>query len=91
MYSFSNKLFKNIINRNKSRRSTISLRRSTISDIIFNTHKSSSINNYKNKKSYETTTKSTKIYSYNHINKSNPTLYPYVYKNYKTKKILIIL
>ena len=89
MYSFSNKLFKNIINRNKPRKSSISLRRSTISEIIFNTHKSSSINNYKNKASYENTTKPTKIYSYNYNNKSNPTLYPYVYKNYKTKKILI--
>ena len=89
MYSFSNKLFKNIINRNKPRKSSISLRRSTISEIIFNTHKSSSINNYKNKTSYENTTKPTKIYSYNYNNKSNPTLYPYAYKNYKTKKNLI--
>ena len=89
MYSFSNKLFKNIINRNKSRRSTISLRRRTISEIIFNNHKSSSKNNYKNKTLNENTTKSTKISSYNNITKSNPTLYSYAYKNYKTKKILI--
>ena len=89
MYSFSNKLFKNIINRNKSRRSTISLRRRTISEIIFNNHKSSSKNNYKKKTLNENTTKSTKISSYNNITKSNPTLYSYAYKNYKTKKILI--
>ena len=89
MYSFSNKLFKNIINRNKSRRSTISLRRRTISEIIFNNHKSSSKNNYKNKTLNENTTKSTKISSYNNITKSNPILYSYAYKNYKTKKILI--
>ena len=73
MITHNHKIFKNIINKKKSKY-ILSLRRNTSSRNDLNIHHCSCINNYKKIIINENNTKSTNIYSYNNLTKSNNTI-----------------
>ena len=73
MITHNHKIFKNIINKKKSKY-ILSLRRNTSSRNDLNIHHRSCINNYKKIIINENNTKSTNIYSYNNLTKSNNTI-----------------